>query len=381
MKKIAKSIFLQCLKLYGLLVNIIPFEKQTKDRILVLKVDAIGDYILLRNYLAEIKNSDKFRDKELVLLGNILWRELAETLDNQVVDEFIWLDLDKKKQSKWYFIKFLAKISKYNFTDAIYPTYSRDSIIGDFLMSIIRAKYKITYAGDLNNMSYTEKIKGDKIYTQLIETTPTITFEYLRNKEFFSCLLDKQLNPKFELKPVPSRLHNLFMDNIVFCVSAGAKKRKWALGNFLTLAKWLNNEFNKHIVLCGDKIDIAEYSQVNQEQYSYITNLVGQTNLIELIDILSQAKFILSNETSIPHMSIALDKMTFVISNGNHFGRFSPYPSSITTKYYAIYPPEIMDNLVNYAKLCKRFEFSSELNINLVSVAMVKNMIKKVINV
>jgi len=86
---------------------------------------------------------------------------------------------------------------------------------------------------------------------------------------------------------------------------------------------------------------------------------------------------IVSNETFIPHMAVALGlKNIFVISNGNHFGRFIPYPSEITVSYFPIYHPEIEKNLENYKILSNTYGYGSKLDINEISPEDVIDKIK-----
>ncbi len=62
------------------------FNSDNKS-ILIVRLDAIGDYILFRNYLEIIKNT--FKNYRVILAGNITWKNIAEELDREFVDEFI----------------------------------------------------------------------------------------------------------------------------------------------------------------------------------------------------------------------------------------------------------------------------------------------------
>ncbi len=79
---------------------------------LILRTDAIGDYILFRNFIKYIKESEKYRHYSITLCGNELWKDLAENYDNEFVDSFIWIDKTKFfRTSGWtYTIRKLNKI-------------------------------------------------------------------------------------------------------------------------------------------------------------------------------------------------------------------------------------------------------------------------------
>ena len=95
--------------------------------------------------------------------------------------------------------------------------------------------------------------------------------------------------------------------------------------------------------------------------------------------IIAQAKWMLANETSGPHFAAALNvDNIFVISNGNHFGRFTPYPTKVNKNYHVIYPPKIESCLNNHEELINKYGAGSKLNINDISTNSVIEKINQV---
>ncbi|MBR4612166.1 MAG: hypothetical protein IKO40_05560, partial [Kiritimatiellae bacterium] len=60
--------------------------------LLIIRLDAIGDYILFRNVLRFIRRSAAYRDTHLTVLGNPAWRGLAEAFDADLADKWIWVE-------------------------------------------------------------------------------------------------------------------------------------------------------------------------------------------------------------------------------------------------------------------------------------------------
>ena len=56
---------------------ILVSETSSKE-LLIVNTDSIGDYILFRNFLKEIKNSEKYKDYKIVLLGCEKYKDFAE---------------------------------------------------------------------------------------------------------------------------------------------------------------------------------------------------------------------------------------------------------------------------------------------------------------
>ena len=337
----------------------------------VIRLDAIGDYILFRNFLYELKQSSKFADLPITLIGNQAWKSIAETFDNKIVDSFIWLDRNHR-------ISKLIKLVRIKYEYIIMPTYSRD-FASDSLVKVMNAKHKMTSLGDLSNISKNEKTITDTYYTEILPVNSEVLFEFERNREFFQNLLGHKLNTKFIIKPVATMFHNQFANYIVLFIGASSNKRRWSISNFNSVAIWLNKVYGVNVVICGSITDISSDNIVVNMPFIY--NLIGKTSLVEMIDILSTAIFVVSNETSIPHICIGLDVKVFVICNGNHFGRFTPYPTNLTEKYYPIYHPEIEKNLEDYKYLSNQYGYGSNLDINNITIEQVKNKIMENIDV
>ena len=90
------------------------------------------------------------------------------------------------------------------------------------------------------------------------------------------------------------------------------------------------------------------------------------------------AQLLVSNESNAPHVAVALDVPHVVtISNGNHFGRFVPYPKSMFRNYDIAFHPRINLNDDKIDSLVKRYEKESDLDISEVSPASVKKLLSK----
>src|ERR1700679_3460796 len=66
--------------------------RASKKRMLIIKTDAIGDYILFRNFIEVVKNSVCYEGYEINLLGNRIWQDIALKYDSQYVDNFIFIN-------------------------------------------------------------------------------------------------------------------------------------------------------------------------------------------------------------------------------------------------------------------------------------------------
>lgn len=357
-----------------------------QDSIIILRSDAIGDYLLFRNFLSELKIS--YPTYHITLCGNLAYKELATTLDSEFVDTFIWIDI-KRMKNTMYRICTLRKLKTTAYDIFINPLHSRDSI-NILLSTAIYAREKVAPQGDSVNVSAKEKAKNDRIYSQLTPSKAGIMFEFYRNREFFEYFLGRSLEilPSINHNLLPPIEHfNLPKDYSVLFIGASMAYRKWSVEHFAKVALHLIECYHQHIVICSGKedselannlIQIIESKKHNDRQ---IINLVGKTSLTQLGEVVYNGNLLVSNETSCVHLASILDTtIVIVVSNGNHLGRFIPYPKEICDKYYPVFHRFIEDNLDKYEELSNKFAYKSTLDINEITPDKVIGVIDKIHN-
>jgi ADP-heptose:LPS heptosyltransferase len=381
-----KDYTIQIVKLIIHLLTTIPLlNKKGKiipKTIILIRLDAIGDYILFRNFIKILKNSEKYKNYKIILIGNIIWKDITETFDKEFINEFIWINVKKFTINPIYRYAILKKIIKKGCEIVINPTYSRVFYTDDNIVKLINAKEKIGSMGDLSNIKKWQRIISNKYYTKLLPTKNDIIFEFYRNKEFFDNLLNKNIRiikPSLHLKEEQITLNLPKKFSILF-IGASSKFKKWEIRKFVAIGKFLKETFGYDIVLCGGPTDLKDAKQFgNFADYEYL-DLVSQTTLIEFINVIYKGSLMISNDTSAPHLAVSLNKTNiFVLYNGNHFGRFVPYPKEICQGYHPIYHPYIKENINDYKKISNRYTYKSELDINDISVEIVKKEINKVL--
>ena len=353
----------------------ITHSKNVRKSIIIIRNDAIGDYLLFRDFLKILR--EQFCNYHITLLGNIIYKDIALCLDSEYIDEFIWINNKKFRKNIFYSISFLRDLKKKKFEILINPIQSRD-INNVILSNAIKAHKKFASQGDNININPKIKNKNDRIYTKLFKSNNDVIFEFYRNNEFINHLLNKTINIKphingklFNYKPNISNYSVLF-------IGASVDYRKWGIGNFAIIGKYLIKKYNQNIILCGGKEDI-ENSKILESKINVknkVINMVGKTSLTTLGGIVYNGNLLISNETSCAHLGALLDKtIIIVVSNGNHLGRFIPYPKSISDKYYPVFHPFIENNLQNYKQLSNQYKYKSDLDINEINV---KNVINKI---
>ncbi|MCS6956113.1 MAG: glycosyltransferase family 9 protein [Candidatus Calescibacterium sp.] len=370
------------LLLYRLIDFLLPVPGKIRpNTLLLVRLDEIGDYVLFRNFIEMLKRSEKYKNYSVTLVGNMAWKDLSEKLDGKFIDKFIWIDKKKFDKNLLYRYKKLKEIRSNGHEVVIAPVYSRDFFYNDSIVRIVNAKEKIGNSGNLANMKKWQKILGDKYYTKLIPSRDEVMFEFYRNREFFENLLEEKLNINgpFIDPPDDESIIRVKGKYAVIFIGAKVTKKRWSIKNFVEIAKHLKDKYQYEIVLSGGS-DVLRDASLFMELFPVI-DLVGKTSLLELVNILYYADLVLSNDSSAIHIAAALQTpRIFVIYGGIHYGRFVPYPKEITDKFHIIYHPYIENNLESYKKISNSYGYDKILNINEITVDMVKKKIDQILS-
>lgn len=344
-----------------------------KKNLLLIRPDHIGDYIFFRNIIQSIKNAEKFQDYNIYLLLNERIKELVEFLDSDVACKIFFIDLREFIQQKWYFQRKLQEIGQFHYETVINTMFARYDAIEELIGSL-KTDEKILIKDKVHqNMKFQDE-HFDQAYTSVYDTTNDKLFEFDKLKSVFEIILEKKIlerKPTIHL-PNDRWQNSLKFQNeyVVIFIGSDALFRKWNVYNYIEVIKYILDCTNLCVVLCGGKEELEEAILIEEAINSTkFYNTVAQTSLVDILYIIAHSRVVISNETGSAHITVALDKPILVISNGNHFGKFTPYPSSYTNKYFALYPFVYDDKSFDYFR--QLYSSGSDLDINLITVERV----------
>ncbi|SJN57340.1 lipopolysaccharide core biosynthesis protein [Vibrio ruber DSM 16370] len=375
--KIYYSLAFYISKLYIIISTFFLKKSMPKENILVvLKPDAMGDYVLLRNFLYHLEKNNY----KIFLIGNDSWIEIVQYCDSVCIDQFLPLNRKKFIRNFLYRTKILSQLGMLNNVEMVlYPCYSREGYSFEDIVKAIPAPSKIAWFGDLSNQNKKHREKTQSLYTELYDDDDgDIVFEFDRNRQFFTRFLEKELThvrPYLDI-PVDSSLTLPKLYAFIF-VGASAIFRQWSVEKYAEVATYIYHEYGFEIVLGGAPNDIILGKHLEKLLYKTCPciNYVGKTTQVELIELIARSTLLLSNETAIPHIAVSLQHPNiFVVSNGNHYGRFTPYPNYLCDRYFAIYPPEL-EEISNEKEKIARFSRGSSLDIQRITS---QSVIKKI---
>lgn len=302
----------------------------TSRKVLVVRLDAIGDFVLWLNSakgLRELYPKEKF---QLILVGNRIWSDLAADLP--LFDEVWPFDRRKFTKNLLYRWSFLIKIRRQGFAVAIQPTYSPEPI-AESLIKASGADHRLRFDADLSNLKPWQRRITDRWYTRLIPVPQQLCMELENNAEFVRGCGLAQFEAGLPELPVSAKVPQVLTDQEYYVVfpGAGAEIRQWPIQNFRELAERIYRTTGWTGVICGGPGEESLGYALEADADFPFQNLIGKTSLQDLISIIARAKVVICNETSAVHIAAAVSTPSVCVLGGGHYGRFMPYPSKFGT--------------------------------------------------
>jgi len=322
-----------------------PRKAAAPGTLLVLRPDAIGDYVLFRDYLGWIRRHSPWRDWKIVLVGNRTWRDLAEYFDKDCYDAAVWFDRRRVARNPFALVALYRRVRRLGASCALYPVLSREFLLGDMIVRASGAPRRIGTVADCVNMTPREARRGDKWYTELV-TVPARGFEFERTAAFFRglCSGARDLPPRPSLTVPGSRAalppEIVAAKNIVAIFpGAGDARRRWPVERFCAVAARLAAS-GRRVVACGGVMDRAATGRIAAASGGIDAGgILGWPAQVALV---ARARIVITNDSCPLHLAVACAVPVVCVSNGNHYGRFTEYPSGLTAAGTVfLYPPGV----------------------------------------
>ncbi len=353
-------------------------NKNYEKKLLLIKMDELGDYILFRAFFKLIRNSLKYKDYKITIIGNIKWKDICRNLDSENYDDEIWVDKKLFTSSIKYRFEILRKVRIEKFDTILNPSSSRNFIIDDAIVRAAKAKNNIGFRSDGANTPLMLTFLGNYFYNELFKLPQNCYFEFYRYLFFF----EKIKNMKIDINgtSILTKDEKNFSTQkfVIIAPGAGAKYRQWPVAKFAEICLYVKNKYKCEVKIIGGDSEKNLGKKILQlTKEVSVDDITGKTSLTELIDILSDSLLIIANDSGTAHLAAALGVKTIIISNGSRLGRFTPYPPELDNKNVSTIYPSLISNLLNSHRelVYEVFKYKSYLNIKKISTDIVKKTI------
>lgn len=312
--------------------------------LLIVRTDALGDYILFRNSLKKVRVDPIYKNWRITLVCNQAHRELVERLDVGLVDNIIWVDRGRLRANLTYRLSILSQVRKTGFERCWIPAFGNSYDTDLVFARISGAMDTWAVVGYSPNLPWWQRQLCKPWINHPIRSQGRITFELERNAEILSAFLGRIVALDSSMG-MPDLVDEFGLgDYVVFQIQSGGARinrliRDWSPSKFGALARILLQNTHLKLVYMGvASAHCAVELATRGLPADRVVDLTGKTSLTQYVSILSRAKYVVSVDTSTVHLSAALKVPCVCISNGFHYQRFTDYPDPWSAFIHHIYP-------------------------------------------
>ena len=278
----------------------------------------------------------------------VVWLDSAKEYRNIYPDEKITLLCDKYKDIKMlaekmgYFdeviiletrgynrLKSIHKMMKRKYRVVINADTSRTILSDNFVMAV-GANERIAAKTDLTRINKIRVCYSDKVYDKVIPCDGINTMELIRNAQFIRGLSKRQ-DFKAGLPVIPDLLsEDVVKEKNYFAICPGGETslKYWNEDKFAEVINYIfQRDRDIKCVAIGVKKEANEFYEIlgRVGQKERVISLLGKTNILEYIEVLRKAHWLITNDTSAAHIAGAVGTPSVAVAVSWDIGRFYPY--------------------------------------------------------
>ena len=313
----------------------LPAPRPVTGRLLIIRLDDIGDYVLFRNHLPMFKLSPRWKDHAITLLGNAAWRPLFEELDGDAVDQVIWADKAAYLCSADYRRELWVRLRKQGFSTVIAPSRTRPLMLDD--ASLLAAAPTHAIASPNTHVHAAWNAVSDALYDELVPTLDEHAHEFHFNGEFAARCCGRRFGgSRPYIRPMPGHLDS--PPYILCFVGANTRSKRWPWWRWTEFLRMDAGGLQQSAVLAGHGRSESDLARRVAERTN-VRSIVGATSLTEVLRWIGGASAVISNDTMAAHLGVSANRPTVIVANGVNHLRFTEYGRARIGNVVSVYPP------------------------------------------
>ena len=305
-------------------------QNRLKKRILLLRLDAIGDFVLFTSVLPHLRKV--FKHGHITLMVNSVVLPLAEHCP--YVDGIMGID-PKRYTTDRKFVEEIAHEVQGKFDIAINAQYSR-TWQTDNIIARTHAPIKIGFECLDKDGQQERRTREQVLYTHLIRTTSEWMYELDRYvgllQDLGISINGRILKPELWITDQDRESCNQFLKNVVspherfavLCPGAGFDIKLWSAASFVSVADQLYGRYQMKVIIAGTENEKLLATSIMESMKHKAIDAMGILTLPQFVALMEKAAFYIGIDTAGFHIAWTLGKPTVGIFGGGHFGRFTP---------------------------------------------------------
>ena len=296
--------------------------------VVVIRMDGIGDMVLFRRILDDYAEVLGVPSDDITVIGCASWGPIVDTAFGDyrrlIIDEHAFA------RQPFYRLKIALMVRRLKPAITLCDTYFRRALMSDSLAWFTGAPTTIVSLPYINEPTRAEFTYYLSQVDAVIDTGTYPTHEIVRHYRFLAALGGRNLTMNPPRIPWRDVVPALAAEGPYVVLNPGSNEygRRWPFASYLEAAERALARGLRVVWVGGADEQAGDPSQQFGNDPRVI-DLMGKTNLPELLDLLKHAALVLTNDTGPAHLAIALGAPTVVVVGGGHFGSFVPYPEEV----------------------------------------------------
>lgn len=288
------------------------------NRVLVVRLDEIGDVVMMTPFLRELRRN--LPDAWITLVVKPAVHNLVELCP--YVNEVLTYDrtasgrfAEQRRHGRALRLGW-KHLWRRRFDLAILPRWGADYYHGSFLTYFSGAPRRVGYSANVSESKQRLNSGLDCLLSHKLEDSdPKHEIEHNLDVIRFlgGTVQEDQLelwlgedDETFAEKVLNSK--GVHPKDLLFAFGPGKRdlKRRWPLSRFVELGVWLKRKYQVYILIVGEETEESLVQELQQQLGDIVINMVGRTNLRQAVSLLKHCHLYIGNDYGPKHMALAV---------------------------------------------------------------------------
>ena len=303
------------------------FELSQVKKVLVVRLDEIGDVVMTTPFLRELRRN--IPDAWITLVVKPQVYNLVALCPH--VNEVLVYDWRVSRylgplQRHWRALR-LAKryLWSSHFQLAIVPRWDVDNYHGTFIVYLSGAPWRVGYSENVNAQKARLNRGFDRLLTNVLQTGRNPKHEVERSLDIIH-FLGGQVDDK-HLEVWPGKEDEIYATQVLgdqggepgdlliaLAPGAGSAKRMWPIVRFAELGAWLRNVYRARLLVVGGPGEEQLGEELKRMLGGCVVNVVGRTTLRQTAALLKSCQLFVGNDAGPMHIAAAVGIATIGLS-------------------------------------------------------------------
>ncbi len=301
------------------------FWKYRSRKVILFRLDLIGDCTMFTS--AALALREFYKDREMTMVCLSVSRPIYERLG--VFNRIITVNF-KPEAINWDIVDVLiAEIQDDTYDILLQPQLSKFPI-ADIIAAAVKCNKRISIEPITphGNSSPVWIKMTNFLYNRFIPYPRGIVSEFDYYGAFVRGICDPNYRTTMPQLPYGEQ-HLIEGDYYVLYPGGSLIQKFWPSDRFAKVAEHIYEETGLTGVILGSRNEQWVSADLKRNLNTIVglsvTDLTGRTSVSDVIDIIGNAKFVVTNDTSGVHIAAATNTPSVVNAGGWHFRRFLPY--------------------------------------------------------